>query len=200
MLAQATLDDSTLNALRARELKAPRYTSYPTALAMRPELDFGRVLHELERSNEEPIPGDLSLYLHIPFCASACFYCGCNRIISSRQPRHIAYLQHLRREIAAVARRVRKDRRVCQIHLGGGTPNMLDPKLLHGLLDELIFFDRASIPIAKAALAPALVTIPLRFIYRGDASDTVAELREVSWIGSGGTAHWGCCMPWHPVR
>ena len=79
----------------------------------------------------------------------------------------------------------------------GGKSSIL--KRLHGLLDELIFFDRASIPIAKAALAPALVTIPLLFIYRGDASDTVAELREVSWIGSGGTAHWSCCMPWQPA-
>lgn len=134
---QAVPSSTTLEALQIRELRAPRYTSYPTALSMSEGVEVAQVLDELRQTNEEPIPGDLSLYIHVPFCAAACFYCGCNRTISRRRSRHAEYLQNLKAEIGMIARRVRADRTVRQVHFGGGTPNMLPAFALHGLMDEL---------------------------------------------------------------
>lgn len=79
----------------------------------------------------------------------------------------------------------------------GGKSSIL--KRIHGLLDERVFFDRATLKVALAALSPALVTVPLLFIYRGEAADVEAKLAEVSWIGSGGTGHWSCCLSWQPA-
>jgi hypothetical protein len=79
----------------------------------------------------------------------------------------------------------------------GGVSSIL--QRIHGQLDERVFFDRMTTPVALAALAPALATVPLLFLYRGEAADTEAKLAEVSWIGSGGTGHWSCCLPWQPA-
>jgi oxygen-independent coproporphyrinogen-3 oxidase len=89
------------------------------------------------RSNEEPIPRDLSLYVHVPFCFSPCFYCGCNRIITRDASRGAPYVERLLREAEWVSRLFDRDREVAQLHLGGGTPNFLDAAALRGLLDGL---------------------------------------------------------------
>lgn len=79
----------------------------------------------------------------------------------------------------------------------GGKSSIL--KRVHGVLDEQVFFEKAAFNVAFAALLPGLVTIPLLFIYRGEAADAEAKLAEVSWIGSGGTGHWSCCLSWQPA-
>ncbi|MEO8159782.1 MAG: oxygen-independent coproporphyrinogen III oxidase [Arenimonas sp.] len=121
--------------LRRYDRPGPRYTSYPTSPHFAP--DFGATqLRDVARiSNEEPIPRALSLYAHIPFCFSPCFYCGCNRVISRDKSRGEAYLARLVREIAMVAPLFDRDREVMQLHLGGGTPNFLAAGQLGELME-----------------------------------------------------------------
>ncbi|WP_049621976.1 oxygen-independent coproporphyrinogen III oxidase [Frateuria defendens] len=125
-------------ALVARyDVDGPRYTSYPTAPHFHAGFDEAALCEAIRASNEEPIPRDLSLYLHVPFCASPCFYCGCNRVITRDPGKADAYLGHLCREIALTAPLFDRDRRVRQLHLGGGTPNFLDLPRLRVLMTNL---------------------------------------------------------------
>jgi len=115
----------------------PRYTSYPTA----PQFTeyFGPVALEqcIQRSNEDPIPHRLSLYVHVPFCESPCFYCGCNRIITRDRSRGDAYVQSVLVEASRIAALIDHDREVVQLHLGGGTPTFLEPDRIAGLIRAL---------------------------------------------------------------
>ena len=123
--------------LRRYDRPGPRYTSYPTAPHFGEgfgEADFRDIAR---RSNADPIPRQLSLYVHVPFCHSPCFYCGCNRVITRDEARGAVYLARLEREIALVAPLFDRDRDVVQLHLGGGTPNFLSPRRLGELVDIL---------------------------------------------------------------
>ena len=91
----------------------------------------------MKRSNEDFIPSPLSLYLHLPFCKSPCFYCGCSRLITSRPERITAYLQRLHREIHLLGPSFDRDRPVRQLHLGGGTPTYLTDEQLADLFGAL---------------------------------------------------------------
>jgi oxygen-independent coproporphyrinogen-3 oxidase len=107
------------------DVTGPRYTSYPTAPSFRDdfgERDYRRAARE---SNDDPIPRPLSLYVHVPFCESPCFYCGCTRLVTHAHGNAAIYLDHLEREIALQGALFDPDRAVVQLHLGGGTPNFL---------------------------------------------------------------------------
>lgn len=113
----------------------PRYTSYPTARQFQTGFDIEAYRRAVSRSNDDPIPRDISLYVHVPFCKSPCFYCGCNRIITKCTSPHIgAYLHLLRREAAMQGRLFDRDRKVMQLHFGGGTPTILTDQELENLL------------------------------------------------------------------
>jgi oxygen-independent coproporphyrinogen-3 oxidase len=86
------------------------------------EREYRRAARE---SNDDPIPRPLSLYVHLPFCESPCFYCGCVRLVTRAHGNAARYLDHLEREIALQAALFDPDRTVVQLHLGGGTPNFL---------------------------------------------------------------------------
>jgi oxygen-independent coproporphyrinogen-3 oxidase len=121
------------------DVVGPRYTSYPTAPNFRD--DFGERQYRVAArgSNEDPIPRPLSLYVHVPFCESPCFYCGCTRLITREHGSVEPYLDHLEREIALQGELFDADRAVVQLHLGGGTPNFLsvdELERLTGLLAE----------------------------------------------------------------
>src|SRR5690348_4502572 len=94
----------------------PRYTSYPTARQLESPFDVQRYLQEVAHSNADPIPRDLSLYLHLPFCASPCFYCGCTRLISRDSEQLVRYLQRLLHEAALQGALFDRDRLVRQLH------------------------------------------------------------------------------------
>ena len=115
----------------------PRYTSYPTAPQFSP--DFGeQALRDAARlSNGDPIPRSLSIYVHVPFCLSPCFYCGCNRIITRDRSRAETYLARLYREVDMTATMFDRDRETIQVHFGGGTPNFLSPSQLREVVDTL---------------------------------------------------------------
>lgn len=125
-------------ALVARyDVAGPRYTSYPTAPQFRGDFDEHALRAAIRASNEEPIPRPLSLYVHVPFCVSPCFYCGCNRIITRDVGKADRYLERLYREIELVAKLFDRDRQVTQLHFGGGTPNFLDLARMQELMDVL---------------------------------------------------------------
>lgn len=123
--------------IRRYDGAGPRYTSYPTAPRFNAKFGTGNLLKAIHDSNEDPIPRALSLYAHIPFCFSPCFYCGCNRIISRDHVRKEAYLEQLLREIGLLSPLFDRDRDVVQLHLGGGTPNSLGTAQLSELMDRL---------------------------------------------------------------
>ncbi len=112
---------------------APRYTSYPTALQF--DARFGE--NDLRRALSAAGEGPLSVYVHVPFCNSPCFYCGCTRVIT-RQPEVIeAYVQRLLQEIALQAQACERRREVQQLHFGGGTPTTLDAGQFGRIMDAL---------------------------------------------------------------
>ncbi len=123
--------------LRTYDRPGPRYTSYPTVPQFSNEFGESDLRLAAKASNEEPIPRRLSLYVHVPFCASPCFYCGCNRIITRDPARGEIYLTRLYREIAMTAELFDRDREAIQLHLGGGTPNFLSPTQLGELVSAL---------------------------------------------------------------
>ena len=119
------------------DVAGPRYTSYPTAPQFHPGFGEAALREAARRSNEDPIPRHLSIYVHVPYCLSPCFYCGCTRIITRDRAKADVYLEHLYREIELAAPLFDRDRPVAQLHFGGGTPNFLDARQMGDLLDSL---------------------------------------------------------------
>lgn len=120
--------------VRRYDRPGPRYTSYPSALQFSPAFGEGEYRDAVARSGAD---GRLSLYVHLPFCASPCYYCGCTRIIT-RKPEHTAlYLQHLMTEIALQGALFGRRHVVEQLHLGGGTPTYLSLAQLDALMRVL---------------------------------------------------------------
>ncbi len=123
--------------LRRYDRHGPRYTSYPTSPQFSEDFDAAALREAIHRSNEDPIPRRLSLYIHVPFCRSPCFYCGCNRIITGDIAQGEVYLARLYREIELTSTLFDRDREVVQLHFGGGTPNFLSPAQLAEAIDVL---------------------------------------------------------------
>ncbi|MBP7177535.1 MAG: oxygen-independent coproporphyrinogen III oxidase [Moraxellaceae bacterium] len=123
--------------LRRYDRPGPRYTSYPTAPQFSSSFGNAEFVEVAHQSNSDPIPRQLSLYVHVPFCFSPCFYCGCNRIITRDLTRGGLYLSRLVQEISLVSPLFDRDRDVIQLHLGGGTPNFLGSDYLAELVESL---------------------------------------------------------------
>lgn len=123
--------------LRRYDRPGPRYTSYPTAPQFDASFGDADLREAIADSNGDPIPRRLSLYVHVPFCLSPCFYCGCNRVITRDKTRADGYLTDLHREIATIAPLFDRDRAVVQLHVGGGTPNFMTPTQLRWTVDTL---------------------------------------------------------------
>jgi oxygen-independent coproporphyrinogen-3 oxidase len=123
--------------LRRYDLPGPRYTSYPTAPAFGADFGAAQLRAQALRTNQEPIPRPLSIYVHVPYCFSPCFYCGCNRIITRDRSRAAPYLLRLAREAELIAPCFDRDREVIQVHLGGGTPNFMSAAQIFELMESL---------------------------------------------------------------
>ena len=95
----------------------PRYTSYPTALEFSDDFEYESYLKYLEEGK-----GALSIYIHLPFCRSACYFCGCNVVFTSKEEKLSRYVEYLKKEIDILAQHLDTDREVIQFHFGGGTP------------------------------------------------------------------------------
>ncbi|MEO8018841.1 MAG: oxygen-independent coproporphyrinogen III oxidase [Pseudomonadota bacterium] len=120
--------------LRRYDKSGPRYTSYPAAPQFRTGFGEANFREAARRSNTQLIPRQLSLYVHVPYCFSPCFYCGCNRVITRDMSKGERYSERLVREIEMAGRLFDGDRDVVQLHFGGGTPNFLTPKQLGELV------------------------------------------------------------------
>lgn len=115
--------------------RGPRYTSYPTAVQFTDEFTAADYRAAVLASNENGRP--LSLYVHIPFCATLCYYCGCNKIVTRNAARVTDYLDYLYAEVTLQAELFDNDRVVEQLHFGGGTPTYLDDEQMCHLMTHL---------------------------------------------------------------
>lgn len=121
-----TTVEPALELVRKYNVPGPRYTSYPTAPQFSADVDRTALRAEIARDNADPAR-PLSLYLHLPFCESLCWYCGCNTVITRRRSSAGEYVDLLCRELAITQPLLNTERPVTQLHFGGGTPTFLPP-------------------------------------------------------------------------
>ncbi len=132
-------DTITPELLRKYDVPGPRYTSYPTADRFVEAFGAGDYLQALAQRRAGPaaLATPLSLYVHIPFCESLCYYCACNKIITKQKNRSAAYLRYLGREVELHTAVLGVQQPVSQLHLGGGTPTFLSDEELAQLMQML---------------------------------------------------------------
>ena len=121
--------------VRRYDRSGPRYTSYPPATAFHE--GFGEVEYRAAaaRGNGQRPPGPLSLYFHIPFCSTVCYYCACNKIVTKNRSRAEPYVAALLQELALQAALFDDERTVEQLHWGGGTPTFLSAAQMRQLME-----------------------------------------------------------------
>ncbi|MDO9112377.1 MAG: oxygen-independent coproporphyrinogen III oxidase [Polaromonas sp.] len=125
--------------LQRFDVPGPRYTSYPTAdrfVEAFTAADYGQALVQ-RRTGPAGLTMPLSLYVHIPFCESLCYYCACNKIITKHHNRAVSYLRYLSREIDLHTAQLGEGQTVTQLHLGGGSPTFLSDDELRELMAML---------------------------------------------------------------
>lgn len=122
-----------LDLINRYDKSGPRYTSYPTALELHEGFGDAEYRQHIYKSNAAG--GPLSLYFHIPFCDTVCFFCGCNKIITKNRAHSTPYLDNLCKEIAMQGALFDKSRKVNQLHWGGGTPTFLSYEQMKRLMD-----------------------------------------------------------------
>src|SRR5678815_2936465 len=106
-------------------IRDSRYTSYPTADRFAENFGPADAARVLEARSQDSSSGPLSLYVHIPFCESLCYYCACNKIITKHHERAGEYLDVLERELALQVELLDERQPVSQLHFGGGSPTFL---------------------------------------------------------------------------
>jgi oxygen-independent coproporphyrinogen III oxidase len=134
------MHDITLDLLQRFDVPGPRYTSYPTAdrfVEAFGELEYRQALNQRRAGVAAAGARPLSLYAHIPFCESLCYYCACNKIITRHHSKGAEYVHHLSREVALHVAHVGSGQAVSQLHLGGGTPTFLSDRELADLMAML---------------------------------------------------------------
>ncbi len=122
-----------LSLIKRYDHAGPRYTSYPTALELHEGFTEINYRQQVEQSNA--VGGPLSLYFHIPFCDTVCYYCACNKIITNNRKHAEPYLHNLYQEIALQGRLFDSKRIINQLHWGGGTPTFLTAEQMQKLMD-----------------------------------------------------------------
>lgn len=116
------------------DVPGPRYTSYPTANLFAEGIGTDSVRSRLRGLDSQAA---LSLYVHVPFCATVCYYCACNKIITANRQHAVRYLERLHKEIALVAESTSDTQKVEQLHFGGGTPTYLSDTQFEALFSHL---------------------------------------------------------------
>ena len=121
--------------IRRYDHAGPRYTSYPAAVQFHDGVKPADFLHAIDASREAG--RQLSLYVHVPFCANICYYCACNKVITKDRSRSREYLASLQREMELISAHLGPDQVVEQLHFGGGTPTFLSHQELRELMAGL---------------------------------------------------------------
>lgn len=120
-----------LNLVKKYNVPGPRYTSYPPAPQFTDQVSWRSV--SLKIGAAQSASRGLSLYFHIPFCQSLCWYCGCTTVITTQQERSARYLDYLARDMSGMSSLINPERKVVQLHWGGGTPTFLTPNEIRRL-------------------------------------------------------------------
>jgi oxygen-independent coproporphyrinogen-3 oxidase len=120
--------------IKKYDKSGPRYTSYPTAIQFTQAFDEASYLEQVKLSNERNTP--LSLYFHIPFCDTVCFYCGCNKIITKNRNHAQPYLEAVYKELEMQGKLFKPTRIVKQLHWGGGTPTFISYEQMTELMQQ----------------------------------------------------------------
>ncbi len=168
MEQQVTFD---LALIKRYDTAGPRYTSYPTAIEFDERFGIASYQQQVAISNQRG--GPLSLYFHLPFCDTVCFYCACNKIITKNRKHAEPYLESLHTEIALQAALFDSDRIVEQLHWGGGTPTFIS----HDQMRELMAVTRQYFNLADDKTGEFSIEIDPREADR----ETIAILREIGF-------------------
>lgn len=160
-----------LDLIRRYDKAGPRYTSYPTAVEFDPAFTAERYREQVTLSNLRG--GPLSLYFHLPFCDTVCFYCACNKIITKNRNHAQPYLDNLHKEMALQAELFDSARVVEQLHWGGGTPTFIS----HQQMRELMAVTRQHFNLADDEHGEFSIEIDPR---EADA-ETIAVLRDIGF-------------------
>jgi len=123
--------------IRKYDVSGPRYTSYPTADRFVEAFGEAEFRSWLGKRNIGGINQPLSVYVHLPFCDTACYYCACNKIVTSDHGRSAKYIKYLGKELSMVGALLGEDRRIKQLHWGGGTPTFLTREEMGALVEAL---------------------------------------------------------------
>ncbi len=123
--------------LRRLSQSGPRYTSYPTADRFTDTFGYRDYLQAVTHLHSRGARHPLSLYLHIPFCDTVCYYCGCNKIVTRNREKAATYLGYLKREIAMQGKLFAGFNQVEQLHFGGGTPTYLSDAQMDDLMQHI---------------------------------------------------------------
>ena len=163
--------------IRRYDKSGPRYTSYPTAVQFHEgftETEYRAAAEQTNRlSRQEASPRPLSLYFHIPFCNTVCFYCGCNKVVTKDRTRAKPYLDRVQQEIALQAALFDENRPVEQLHWGGGTPTFIS----HDEMRELMRVTRQHFNLVNDDTGEYSIEIDPREVTR----ETIALLREIGF-------------------
>ncbi|MEN9886695.1 MAG: Oxygen-independent coproporphyrinogen-III oxidase, partial [Pseudomonadota bacterium] len=120
--------------LRRFDVPGPRYTSYPTADRFVEAFNEADYIQALEQRRAGSLALPLSIYVHIPFCESLCYYCACNKVITKHHSKAAEYLRYLSRELELQVQHFGRGHSVSQMHLGGGTPTFMSDAELEDLV------------------------------------------------------------------
>ena len=122
-----------IDLLKKYDRAGPRYTSYPTAPYFHDGINATDFIRTLDKDSISKKGEDLSLYFHLPFCDTLCYFCGCTMLITHNPKRIDEYIDYLEKEMALLAPHIGPDRHVIQLHWGGGTPTYLSPDQIRRL-------------------------------------------------------------------
>ena len=123
--------------IRKYDTGGPRYTSYPTADRFVEAFGEAALRDWLGRRNIGAIAQRLSIYVHLPFCATLCYYCACNKVITRDRSKSAKYIKYLDKELELVARAEGATQPITQLHWGGGTPTFLSDDEMTELMASL---------------------------------------------------------------
>jgi oxygen-independent coproporphyrinogen-3 oxidase len=158
-----------LELVKKYNVAGPRYTSYPPATKFSSEISWDRLAQEIQANNQTP--RDLSVYFHIPFCETLCWFCGCTTVITLNHDKGSRYVDYLEREVKKMSPKLNASRKVVQLHLGGGSPTFLRPDEIRRL-GEIVHRNFTLAPDVEAG-----VEVDPRRLTR----DHLAALREIGF-------------------
>ena len=167
-MPQITFD---LELIKRYDKAGPRYTSYPTAIQFTENFSLDDYTRNIELSNQSG--KELSLYVHLPFCDTICYYCACNKVITKDRSKADPYLHQLHKEIEMQAALFDRSRKVNQLHWGGGTPTFIS----HDQMRELMDVTRQHFNLHDDDKGEYSIEIDPREV----STDSIALLREIGF-------------------